>query len=129
MKVSAAVSYTLDDLKKAQEELRMASDRAASSSSNNINFGQSDIHSAQDMLEIITADLKQTGLLPKTAKEVLEDEIDKEFPNARSKQIVEHKGRKYQLRFAPARMSRSRQTVKKWLRWWEEVKSEADPRL
>jgi hypothetical protein len=126
MRVPAAMSYTLDDLKKAQEKLRMASDRAASSSSNNINFGQSDIHSAQDTVEIIIADLKRTGLLPKTAKEVLEDELDKEFPNARSKQIVEYKDRRYQLRFAPARMSRSRQTVKKWLRWWEEVKPEGD---
>jgi hypothetical protein len=115
------MTYTLDDLNKAKEELRVASDRADNSNRNNPNFGQADIRAAQTKVEIISYQLKAAGLLPKTAKEIFEEGIDAKFPNAKSKEIVEYNGKRYRLRFAPARMSRSRKSVAEWSRWWEEV--------
>lgn len=115
------MAYTLDDLKKAKEELRVADARAENSNRNNPDFGQADIRSAQVKVEIITDQLKAAGLLPKTAKEIFEEGIDAQFPNAKSKEIVEYNGKRYRLRFAPARMSRSRKSVVEWSRWWEEV--------
>jgi hypothetical protein len=118
---SVAMAYTLDDLNKAKDELRVASDRAENSNRNNPNFGRADIRFAQVKVDIITNELKAAGLLPKTAKDVFEEGIDAQFPNAKSKEIVEYNGRRYRLRFAPARKSRSGKSVVEWSRWWEEV--------
>jgi hypothetical protein len=120
-RLGAAMAYTLEDLNKAKEDFRVADARAENSNRNNPEFGQADIRAAQDRVEIITAELKRLGLLPKTEKEKLEDAIDAQFLNAKSKQIVEYEGKRYRLKFAPARMSRSGKTVTKWSRWWEKV--------
>ena len=37
-----------------------------------------------------------------TPEEQINKDLDSKFPNARSKEIVEHNGKKYQLRFSPA---------------------------
>lgn len=116
------MAYTLEDLEEARRKLEAASDRAANHRANNPDFGQADIRAARRMVEIITAELKMTGVLPLTDQEKLERQLDSRFPNARSRDIVEHDGKRYQLRFQPAQMSRSGKTVMEWHRWWEEVK-------
>ena len=115
------MAYTLDDLKEAENVLRRAQERADNYRRNNPDFGQADIRAAQDRLETITLHLKASGALPLTDEEKLEDELDAAFPDAKSRDTVEHNGKRYQLRFYPARKSRSGKTVTQWDRWWEEV--------
>lgn len=113
--------YTLEDLAKANERLEAARRRADSDSSNNPNKGLADVRAAGREIELIIKGLKAQGLIPKTDQENLEAEIDRSFPNAESKQIVNHHGKRYQLRFTPAEMSRSGKNVMRWHRRWEEI--------
>lgn len=53
------------------------------------------------------------------ARKALENTLDALFPNARSRDIVEHSGQRYQKRFAPDTMSSTGRTVRKWKTWWE----------
>jgi len=69
----------------------------------------------------IESPLKESGALPKTEHEKLESELDRLFPNARSKEIVEHEGRRYQRRFTPLERSRSRKSVTAWGKSWDKV--------
>lgn len=49
----------------------------------------------------------------------LELALNEKFPNARSRDTVEHEGKKYVKRYAPEQMSNSGKTVRKWRTWWE----------
>jgi hypothetical protein len=51
----------------------------------------------------------------------LERALNEKYPNARSRDTVEHEGRKYVKRYAPEQMSSSGKTVRKWRTWWEPV--------
>jgi hypothetical protein len=66
--------------------------------------------------------LKDLGVLELTDKEKLEKELDRAFPDAQSKEVVEYNGKKYMRRFFPIEKSRSRKTVKEWGKSWEPVK-------
>ena len=61
--------------------------------------------------------LKTNVTLPLTEQEQLNKDLDAKFPNARSKDVVEFEGKRYQLRFSPAVKSRSGR-VKEWDRTW-----------
>jgi hypothetical protein len=83
-----------------------------------------------NIAEVLTLDkehLTADGALPPvpprplTEKELLDKELDEAFPNAQSKQIVEHKGRKYRRRFWPLDKSRSGKTVHEWGCDWIEI--------
>ena len=113
------MTYTLEDLEQARAELQKHSDRFDRYSGNNPNKYRSDIDMAKMNVEVIVSSLKASGVLPKSEQELLDERIDAAFPKARSKDIVEYEGRKYQLRFWPKRKSRSGKTVKEWDRWWE----------
>lgn len=113
------MTYTLEDLEQARAELRAHSDRFDRYSGNNPNKYRSDIDMAMMKVESITTSLKASGVLPKSEQELLEERIDAAFPKARSKDIVDFEGRKYQLRYWPKRKSRSGKTVQEWDRWWE----------
>lgn len=115
------MTYTLEDLDKARAELKAWSDKWERYSGNNPNKYQSDIHSASIKVDMIEGSLKASGVIAKSEKELFEERINAAFPNARSKDIVEFEGQKYQLRFWPKRNSRSGKTVKEWDRWWEKV--------
>lgn len=112
------MTYTLEDLEQARAELRAHSDRFDRYSGNNPNKYRSDIDMARMQVELIESSLKASGVLPKSEQELLEERIDAAFPKARSKDIIEFEGRKYQLRFWPKRKSRSGQ-VKEWAHGWE----------
>jgi hypothetical protein len=121
--VEERMPYTLDDLEKAKAEVERISNWIANSNSNNPDAGQADLRAAMRELRHITASLKATGILPLTEAEKFNAELDKLFPNAKSKEIVEYQGKKYQRRFYPADKSRSGKTVFEWDKWWEEVNS------
>jgi hypothetical protein len=58
------------------------------------------------------------GLLERSYKEKLERELNRIFPNAQSKEIVEHNGKKYRRRYWPLEKNRSGKTVKEWDKSW-----------
>ena len=66
---------------------------------------------------IASGTAKTNGTLPLTVQEQLNKDLDAKFPNARSKDVVEFEGKRYQLRFSPAVKSRSGK-VKEWDRTW-----------
>lgn len=113
--------YTLDDLKKAIEQKEHWDNRFANDSSNNPNKYQAQRRDAGIMVRRITESLKEQGLIEKNEVEVINEELDKIYPNAKSKTIVNHNGKKYQIRYFPVVKSRSRKTVKEWGHSWDEI--------
>jgi hypothetical protein len=125
-KPSKPRKYTLDDLKQAEETLVYLEERGDSYRGNNPNTGRG-IETARLEVSLIKDHLRAAGILPPvpprppTEKELLEKELDEAFPNAQSKQIVTHKGQKYQRRFWPFDKSRSGKTVHVWTRSWIKI--------
>lgn len=113
--------YTLEGLKAAQDELARIEERIDAYSGNNPNKHQADARAAVRWVELITDYLKATGVLPKTDKELLEEQLQKTFPDTKNKQEVVFNGVRYRKRYAPSGMSRSGKTVKGWDQWWELV--------
>jgi hypothetical protein len=116
--------YTLADLEAARDELASWSQRFDEYSGNNPDKYQADIRSARAKVREIESALKTAGVIPRSEHEQIESELDRMFPNAHSKEIVEYEGRKYQRRFAPLERSRSRKSVTVWDKSWVVVKDE-----
>jgi hypothetical protein len=105
--------YTLEHMAAAQAELDTAQRRFDNYDGNNPNKHRADLRRARLKLDLIVSDLQRQGVIPKpetTDKQRLEQQLDRLFPNARSRDEVEH-SKRYRRRFAPARMSNSRKTV------------------
>ncbi|OKP25456.1 hypothetical protein [Serratia liquefaciens] len=115
------MSYTIDDYKTAQDELARITERWDNYSGNNPNKYHSLLSEARFKVRVIEGSLKSQGVIPLSDKETLEKELDKNFPNARSKQVVEFEGKKYRKRFFPLEKSRSGKTVNEWGSCWEIV--------
>lgn len=113
--------YTLDDYEKAKAEARKWTDAFDRYSGNNPDKYQSDIKIARAKLRAIEQDLKSRGLLVMNDKEKLEAELDKQFPEAKSKQIVEYKGKSYQRKYFPLEKSGSGKKVIDWGKTWIET--------
>lgn len=112
---------TLEELEEARRELARWNERFDNYSGNNPNKYQSDISAARQRVRNLEDDLKAAGTLPRSAQEQLETELDRAFPDARSKQVVEYQGRKYLRRFWPLERSNSGKTVIQWGKGWELV--------
>ena len=112
---------TLADLEKAIAERDEIERRWADYDGNNPRKYESERRSARSNVRLIEELLKARGLLEKTDKEKLDDELNRMFPNAKNMEIVEHNSQKYRKRFFPAEKSRSRKTVTRWGAWWEPV--------
>lgn len=54
-------------------------------------------------------------------KDALHAELDRLFPDAKSKEIVEHEGRRYQRRFYPLTRSIPAVRYSKWEGTWEDL--------
>jgi hypothetical protein len=113
--------YSLTDLERARDELARWEERWANSSSNNPDKHMGRIRVARRRLREVEDALKASGQLPLSDKEQLEARLDLAFPNARSKEIVEFEGKKYQRIFYPVERSRSRKTVNEWGKEWRAV--------
>lgn len=109
--------YTLEDYEEAKAEHRRWVERWDNYTGNNPEKYQTDIRNAATRMREIEQHLKDAGLLEWTEKEKLERELDRLFPNAQSKEVVEHNGKKYQRRYWPEK-SRSGKTVKGWSKSW-----------
>ena len=110
--------YTINDLELAQIEMDQWNERWDNYSGNNPNKYQSNIKIAARKVRTIAAYLKKTGAISSTEQEILEQNLDKVFPNAKSREIVEYESRKYQRRFWPIEKSRSGKTVTQWGKGW-----------
>lgn len=114
---------TTEDLEHARKELQDWQDRFDRYSGNNPDKYQADIRAARGRVRQLEDALKASGELPRSEQENLSAELDNAFPNAKSKEIVEYRGHRYQRRFYPLERSRSRKTVTEWGREWVELKA------
>lgn len=110
--------YTVDDLRKAREELDLLNERDANDTSGNINKYCSRIKSAQDRVNYIERDLKLRGIIEMSEVEKLDHDLDQLYPYAKNHTVVTHAGKKYEIKYFPRRMSRSRKTVMEWAHQW-----------
>lgn len=113
--------YTKEDLERARAELKDWQDRFNRYSGNNPEKYQSDIRTARRKVREIEEALKASGELPLSEQEKFAAMLDKAFPNARSREVVEYEGRKYQRRFYPLEKSRSGKTVTEWGKGWIDI--------
>jgi hypothetical protein len=120
-----ATMYTLDDLRQAEEQLALLEERGIGSDRHsNPDYGRGAINDARFLARHIRQELMSAGLIPrppKTDQDLLCEELDKRFPNARSREVVEYNGKRYIRRFTPLRVSRSGKTVMEWHRSWVDV--------
>lgn len=112
--------YTMHDLEAAREELKRWVDRWANDNSNNPNKYRRERQQAANHVELIELDLKARGIISKTEREKLNEELDKLYPNARSKSVVAHQGKQYQLRYTPRSFGRglAGSFVSEWEHAW-----------
>lgn len=113
---------TLEGLEQAKAELDRLNERDSMDTSGNPDKYRTRINNARREVDRITDALKTKGVLERTEKELLNMKLDKAFPKARSKEVVEFEGTQYVLRFSPRTKSRSGKTVTSWDRSWERVK-------
>lgn len=113
--------YTIEDLDSAEKELNRWNEAFANDRSNNPNKYEAQIRDAGIEVRKIRDYLKAQGEIEKTEAEKLCEELDALFPNAKSKAIVSHNDKRYQISYYPLVRSRSRKTVKEWGRRWTEV--------
>lgn len=116
--------YTLEDLENARKKLEGVQERWANYTGNNPNKYESDLKSARREIRIIEDYLKSSGVIPLSEKEQLDRLLDRLHPNAQSKEIIEHDGKRYQKRFYPVERSRSRKNVKEWESHWVLLEAE-----
>lgn len=110
--------YTLEDLAAAQAELKRWDDAFANDTSNNPNKYEAQRRDASSAVRQISDELKRSGQLPVSEEERINHELDRLYPNARSKTIVTHNGIRYQINYFPLSRSRSRKSVKEWGHHW-----------
>ncbi|WP_114853008.1 hypothetical protein [Bosea caraganae] len=112
-------AYTLEDLEAARGELTDWNRSFDEYTGNNPDKYQADIRSARANVRMIEAALKASGIVPMSDHEMLEATLDRLFPAAKSKEIVEYEGHRYQRRFIPLERSLSRKSVTEWGRTWQ----------
>ena len=114
--------YSVEDLDIAREELTSWSDKIANNRSNNPNKYEAQIRDARIQVREVESYLKDKGLIEKSDHELLNEELDKLHPNAKSNSIHSFNGKQYKIRYFPLVKSRSRKTIKEWGHKWEELK-------
>jgi hypothetical protein len=106
--------YTLEDLEKERQwDSGFGPNNPGAERRKNIEHGR--------RLREIEEYLKAQGVLEKTKEEKVIEELDKLYPNAKSKTIVEYGGKRYQIKYSPVEKSRSGKTVKEWDHAWQPV--------
>jgi len=104
------MTHTIDDLQAAKADLERLTERDSMDTSGN----PENIAAAWRWVYEIEKALKSAGALPRTEHEEMEFKLDKAFPAARSRHIVEFEGMRFQRRFRPLTKSRSDKTVSTW---------------
>lgn len=111
----------IGELAEARRQLARFEQRWEDYTGNNPNKYRGDLNLWRGEVDRLERALKKDGVLPVTDEEKLEFELDRRFPGARSREVVEFDGKKYRRRFSPAEFSRTRKSVTRWHKWWEPV--------
>lgn len=111
----------IKQLSEAKDARSLWDERWSNYMGNNPNKYQAQLKYWRGEVDRLERVLKMEGVLPATDEEKLHFELDRTFPQARSREVVELRGQKFRRRFSPAEFSRSRQTVTRWNKWWEMV--------
>ena len=112
------MAHTIEDLEQAKTELASLEERDSMDTSGNPEKYRTRIQGARRAVRNIEESLKAAGVIPSTDQEKLERLLDAAFPKARSKEIVEFEGQRYQRVFAPLSKSRSGKSIAEWHRYW-----------
>ncbi|RWR29902.1 hypothetical protein D2T31_08330 [Sinirhodobacter populi] len=115
------MTLTIDDLKAAKAELESLQDRDSMDTSGNPEKYHTRIAGARQRVYEIEKALKSAGAIPRTEHEEMEFKLDKAFPAAKSRDIVEFEGTRFQRRFRPFTKSRSGKTVTTWDAYWTKL--------
>lgn len=105
----------LEELKKQYNHLT----ESIGYGSNNPDENRSRIAELAKKIRDLEKELKIKGELPVSESEKISFQLDKLYPNARSKTVVEFEGKKYEIRYFPIDTSRSGKTVKEWGHEWK----------
>lgn len=118
--------FTLADLEAARAEHARWEQAWDNYSGNNSDKYAGPRKQASAKVAQIEAYLKDTGVLPRSEQELLERELDRAFPQARHRDIVEWQGARYERLVTPGEFTRSRK-VKSWSKSWRHVADTGDP--
>ncbi len=83
-------------------------------------------------LKEIEESLIEQGILQKpekpepTEQQKIDVELDRLYPNTKSRKIVEHNGKRYQSKYFPRDISRSGKTVHEWSHFWQPVEEKSE---
>lgn len=116
--------FTLADLEAALAHRRALSDQWDNYSGNNPNKGHADRHAAHMKVLEIEDELKRCGVTPYTEQEQLTRELNRLYPDAASRSIVEREGRFFQIRYAPNGHSLSGRVKGGYSSSWSELTAE-----
>ncbi|HGW4196990.1 TPA: hypothetical protein ACNH0M_001036 [Morganella morganii] len=105
-------------LKLAQERLERIEKKWSDYSGNNPSKYSAELKSARRDVREQIKKAKLEGLIELTESEKTERELNKLYPNAKSKKTVEYKQRKYIKKYYPLEKSRSGKTVTEWGSEW-----------
>ncbi|WP_137917189.1 hypothetical protein [Hydrogenophaga sp. 2FB] len=119
--MSAENQPTIEDLEVARTKLKEVLERWDNYDGNNPDKYKAAIADAKVLVHDLETKLKAAGVLELTEEEKLFKVLDRQFPNAGSRDVVEYDGRKFQRRFTPVATSVSGKTVRAWRPYWVEV--------
>lgn len=106
------------DLDLAREELRRKTEQFHNDDGTTSAL---DIRLAWKQVKMMEDDLKRRAIVLGIDKMTLHAELDRLFPDAKSKEIVKHEGRRYQRRFYPQTESIPAVRYSKWEGTWEDL--------
>lgn len=113
--------HTASDLESAKKDLVAAEDRWERYDGNNPNKFRTQVSDARAKVHRIEVELKLSGVTQLSDHEMTESALDKLYPQANSKQIVEYNGDRYQRIFNPVSKSLSGKSVKEWHKSWKKL--------
>lgn len=115
------MTHTIDDLQAAKAELERLQELDSMDTSGNPEKYHTRFAAARRQVHEIEKALKSAGAIPRTEHEEMEFKLDKAFPAAKSRDIVELEGTRFQRRFRPFTKSRSGKTVTTWDAYWTKL--------
>lgn len=121
---SLTCSYTLAVLEAALAHRKALSAQWGNYSGNNPNKGYADRHAAHMRALEIEEELKRCGVIPYTEQEQPTRELNRLYPDAASRSIVEHEGCFFQIRYTPNGHSLSGRVKGGYSSSWNELTAE-----
>lgn len=109
----------LVELAQARQELAIWQERVENCMSNNPDKHRLNLTQAKIKVIVLVEKLKAKGLIPYTEQDLLEIELDRLFPNAKEKAVVQYQGQSYIRRITVLQRTRSRKNVVAWNTSWE----------